>query len=116
MAELLLRTGLGILLITAASGKFIGGVGGFVAGVAPGFMDTIIPLVLIKTFLYSMAFAEIILGLLLISGLWRKITLTLTGVFFLIIIAGLMLKGDAAVPNVFLYLFITAYLLTLQKK
>jgi thiosulfate dehydrogenase [quinone] large subunit len=113
-AEMLLRMGLGLLMLIAGVGKIVGGYTGFVEGTSAGFAEGPLPMALVTAFLYAVPVLEVILGVLLILGIRRVCVLFSTGILLLLFIIGLMLKGDIqGVNGVFVYLLVTGFTMTL---
>lgn len=108
-ASSLLRYGLGILLLFAGFGKFQMGIDMVATSTAEGYGATLLPVVVAKYFMYVLPFIEVILGAWLISGLMKKYSFRITGILFLILIVGLLIKGDSTTINqIFVYLLITS--------
>lgn len=107
--DVLLRVGLGILMLFAGIGKFKMGFVGVANGMSQPYDQTILPVIVAKYFLLALPFIEIILGAWLLSGFMKKSALAHTGILFLIFIVGLLLKSDMnSINQIFVYLLVTA--------
>lgn len=114
MAVALGRWVIGILFLFFGIGKFTMGVGIFAKGMAQPFEKTWLPPILLNTFGHVLPFCEVILGALLILGLFRNATLFVTGLLLIVLTFGQVLLGQAQV--VFfntIYTFLVAALLFL---
>ena len=110
----LARWVMGILFLFFGIGKFTMGVGNFARGMAQPFEKTWLPPILLNTFGHILPFCEVILGALLILGLFRNVTLFATGLLLIALTFGQVLLGQAQV--VFFnttYTFLVAALLFL---
>lgn len=113
-AEWLLRWAMGLFLFMAGIGKLMGGVAMFANKMAPGFEETFLPMMLVVGFFTIVPFIEILLGSLLLVGIWRECTLWATGVLFIIFIFGHKLMGDmGAMSSLMIYLMVVAGALSL---
>jgi thiosulfate dehydrogenase [quinone] large subunit len=105
------RWSLGIVFLFSGIGK-LRHVSGFVAAIIGQFEQTWLPSVLVSLFSHVLPFVEVVLGLLLLLGVFRQPVLFATGVLLLHLIFGQVLLGQPQV--VFFncgYLFMTAALL-----
>jgi thiosulfate dehydrogenase (quinone) large subunit len=111
------RWGLGLLLFYGGLGKFMGGIGGFAGGyLSAQFSKTFLPPVLISLYGHVLPFAELILGFLLILGLFRNYTLLLSGLTFISLAFGqMLLQKHEVVATIFIYLAINTALLFLDE-
>ena len=116
-AVALVRWGLGLLFLLAGAGKLAGGVSGFVHGyLLPAFASTFLPTCLLTAYGYALPFVETALGILLLLGIARNLTLFMTGLTLLSLAFGQMLlhKTDV-VFNILGYLFVTGVVLFLAE-
>ena len=97
MAIALGRWVMGILFLFFGIGKFTMGVGNFARGMAQPFEKTWLPPILLNAFGYVLPFCEVILGALLILGLFRNATLFATGLLLIALTFGQVLLGQAQV-------------------
>jgi thiosulfate dehydrogenase [quinone] large subunit len=111
------RWGLGLLLFYGGLGKFMGGISGFVNGyLSTQFAKTFLPPVFISIYGHVLPFAELILGFLLILGLFRNYTLLLSGLTFISLAFGqMLLQKHEVVATLFIYIAINAALLFLDE-
>jgi thiosulfate dehydrogenase [quinone] large subunit len=114
MGLALMRWGLGLLLLASGLRKLMG-LSGFVTGyLVPAFEETILPGWLVTPYGYTLPLVEALLGVLLILGLFRSLTLFVTGLTFLSLAFGqMLLRQNATVANIYLYLTMTGILLYL---
>jgi len=106
----LLRLAMAFVMLFAGINKFTNGIPAFVDMMSQGFAETFLPLFLVKIFFYIIPIAEIILGLWLLSGQYKKEALFATGILFILFIFGFMVKGDmGSIPNHLIYLLTIAY-------
>ena len=117
MGLALLRWGLGLRLLVSGVSK-IGDLGGFVNGyILPAFAETILPGWMVAPYGYALPPVELLLGVLLILGLFRNLTLLVTGLTFLSLAFGqMLLQQHSTVLDILLYLFLTTVLLYLGEK
>ncbi len=118
-AALLLRLSLGMLFFFAGLGKFLAPMG--VAGVSEkmieGFKDTILPLALVKPYLYVLPYIEVPLGIVLVLGIYTKEALTVCGFLLLSLALGMAIKQDhVTVANNLNFVFMTAIALWLASR
>lgn len=103
---------IGMLFLFFGIGKVVGGVSGFAEGMVKQFEKTWLPQVLVNIFGHSLPFLEVLVGLLLLLGLFRNVALFGTGVLLLLLTFGQVVLGQPQV--VFFntcYVFLTAALL-----
>ncbi|MDD3952787.1 MAG: hypothetical protein PHY82_02600 [Lentisphaeria bacterium] len=114
MGLALLRWGLGLRLLVSGVSK-IGDLGGFVNGyLLPVFKETILPGWMVAPYGYALPPVELLLGVLLILGTFRNLSLLVTGLTFLSLAFGqMLLKQHDTVLSILLYLFMTTVLLYL---
>lgn len=105
-ACLLLRLLLGVLFLFASFGK-LANVPGFADGIVKSFESTMLPKVLVFPYAYALPFVELLLGIMLILGIFTDVALMVSGVTLLSLFFGMLLKGEHVVAaNNALYLFI----------
>ena len=107
------RWALGLLFFYNGLGKIMGGVGGFVNGyLVPQFSKTFLPPILVTSYGYVLPYVELILGILLIVGIFRNAVLFLAGLTLISLTFGqMLLQQHAVVANNFIYIFLTAIIL-----
>ena len=108
--SLLLRVGIGTLFLFAGLNKFMreGGATGVSEGMAERFANTVLPSVLVTPYVFALPYVEVILGTLLILGLFTRPALLITGLLLLSLALGLLAGGDNdTVAKVLNYLLIT---------
>ncbi len=112
MGLALLRWGIGLRLLVSGLAK-VGDLGGFVNGsILPAFAETILPKWMLVPYAYALPVVELLLGALLILGLFRCVSLFLSGLTFLSLAFGqMLLKQHATVLDILVYLAMTAALL-----
>ncbi len=79
IAYALLRVTVGIMFLFFGVGKLLGGVGGFTGGMVERFAGSFLPSPFVELFAYALPFAEVVIGTLLVLGLFNVATLTLAG-------------------------------------
>ena len=112
-AVALVRWCLGLIFFFAGIGKFADP-GGFANNLAQQYQKTWLPPLLVSLFARVLPFWEVIVGALLLLGLFRNSALFATGVLLILLVFGQALAGNGAV--VFYntgYLFMTAAVLFL---
>ncbi len=111
-----LRLFLGLRFLLAGLGKFKGEEGysfshyysGVAKGMLSGFQSTAIPNFLLVPYIYSIAYVEIVLGVLLLLGVKTKYVLALFGLTFVSLAFGKMCQGDhQTVTSIGIHLMIT---------
>ena len=111
----LLRVSLGMLLLVAGLDKFIGGLAEARAGIEGMFAKSWLPPALYVPFIVSIPYAEVILGGLIILGLFRHFFLWLGSLYMLALAFGVMVIGnwDITFRNVvYVGLFAAAFFAT----
>lgn len=110
------RWALGILFFFSGLGK-CANPSGFANGyLAPAFADTFLPGFLVTAYGYALPYAELVLGALLLLGLFRNTVLTLTGLTLISLAFGqMLLKEHATVANIFVYIAITGLVLFAER-
>src|SRR5215469_1894394 len=86
----LMRATMGVVFFFYGFEKFKGGVGNFVAGEQQEFADKL-PSALVTSFSYALPFAEVVIGGLLILGLFNTIALALAGLLMMALIFGVVM-------------------------
>jgi thiosulfate dehydrogenase (quinone) large subunit len=94
IAYALLRVTLGVIFLFFGIGKFVGGIGGFAAGMEQRFAGKL-PSVLVLPFAYALPFMEVLFGALILLGLFNSIALVLSGLLLLALTFGTVMLGDA---------------------
>jgi thiosulfate dehydrogenase [quinone] large subunit len=92
-AYAVLRASLGIVFLVGGIMKIAGGVGNFEAGLEQQFNGKL-PILLLRPFGYALPFAELIVGVLLIFGLFIVPALVISGLELLALIFGTALAGE----------------------
>lgn len=95
----LLRLGLGVLFAVAGLNKFIGGYFAFAEGMTTNFAETWLPAFVVIPFAYVLPFLEVVVGALLVVGLFTRLTLVVTGLLLIVLAFGMMLQGQASVVS-----------------
>ncbi len=110
-STLMLRLALGGLLFLMGLSKFMMGVSAFSAQYSAAFEPTWLPMGLVTGWLTLVPFLEVVLGLLLFFGLFTRWAAVAAGFFFVVLIWGGVISGNADIfSNNFLYLFAAAWL------
>ena len=97
MAVALARWCIGIILLFAGISKFSMGIGKFAEMIPTMFEKTWLPKALLVPYGYSLPFVELILGAMLILGLFRNASLSVTTLLFISLMFGqflLAIGGD----------------------
>lgn len=112
LAYFLARITLGVVLFAFGATKiFHQGVGAFADGMVAGF-EGLLPDLLLIPYVWTLPFAELLIGLLLIAGLWSMWTLTATGLLLVTLTFGAVIGADpATTANNLIYVIITFFLL-----
>jgi thiosulfate dehydrogenase (quinone) large subunit len=112
-AYALLRATFGVVFLFYGIGKFMRGVGSFSQGMEQRFAGRL-PMALVIPFGYSLPFIEVLIGVLLVLGLFNSITLVLSGLLLMALTFGMVMLGDTpTVANNLLYVLINFVLLYL---
>jgi uncharacterized membrane protein YphA (DoxX/SURF4 family) len=116
LAHALLRVTLGVIFLFYGIGKFRGGVSQFAHGMTKDFEGKL-PSALVTPFAYALPFAEVIIGALLILGLFTTAALAIAGVLMLVLTFGTVIKPDpvTVAHNVQVGLAIFALLYTVDR-
>jgi thiosulfate dehydrogenase [quinone] large subunit len=89
----LLRITVGGMFLFFGVGKFSGGVGKFAGGMTQSFAGKL-PSALVTPFAYTLPFAEVILGALILLGLFNVLALGLSGLLLVALTFGTVMLGD----------------------
>ena len=92
----LLRITLGIMFATYGVGKFKMGIGNFASILQKEFTGKL-PMVLVSPFAYALPIAELLIGVLLVLGLFTSLALILAGLLMVALVFGTALNGQPAV-------------------
>ena len=114
-AAFLTRFFVGAVLLAASISKFMGGYMNFVDQLTGMFAQSWLPQVAVSPVAYALPIIEIVLGTLLVLGLWSDKLLLLAGLLFVLFSVGSMIGGmmDTLSYNA-LYLLITSFALYLH--
>ncbi|HXG92795.1 MAG TPA: MauE/DoxX family redox-associated membrane protein [Blastocatellia bacterium] len=94
-AYALLRVTMGLVFLATGIGKFLMGVGMFAAGLQQQFTGKL-PAVLVGAFGYALPFIEVLVGGLLLLGLFNVFGLIIGSLLMMALTFGTMWKGDPA--------------------
>jgi len=110
VAGFLLRFALGVLFLFAAVGKFVGpGPTGFTNWTLQEFEGTYLPRFLLIPYAYTLPYLEFLLGVVLILGIFTRISLTVAALLLISLGFGKMVLQDhATVANNLNYVFMAA--------
>ena len=116
-ATLVLRLCIGVLLTFAAINKFAmeGPISAWAAGAVSAYDTTYMPRMLVTPFVYALPYVELMLGVLLIIGLYTRASLALASIVFVGITMGTVVKGDynaATNGAIYVMLSVFSYLLS----
>jgi thiosulfate dehydrogenase [quinone] large subunit len=92
-AYALLRITFGVVFLFNGIGKLMGGVGNFVGGMNQRFAGKL-PAFLVMPFSYTLPFAELILGALIVFGLITRLSLVLSGLLLAALTFGTVMLAD----------------------
>jgi thiosulfate dehydrogenase [quinone] large subunit len=92
-AYALLRITFGVVFFFNGIGKLMGGVGNFVGGMNQRFSGKL-PAMLVMPFAYTLPFAELLLGALILFGLFTRLGLVLTGLLLAALTFGTVMLAD----------------------
>ena len=115
---LLLRLTVGLVFLTAGWGKIFGhdqeghlifGVPGIAASITDQFKNTFLPTFTVQLFSYTLPFAEVIIGALLLAGLFTAETFFAAALLFITLMWGqiLLANGEVAGRNALFVLIAT---------
>ncbi len=115
LAHGLLRVTVGVMFLFYGIGKFRGGVGAFAKGMVKSFEGKL-PSALVTPFAYALPFAEVIIGVLVILGLFTTAALVLAGLLMTALTFGTVVMPDppTVAHNVLIALAIFALLYTVD--
>ncbi len=109
----LLRLALGAVFLFYGISKFRTGVGTTVDMMTRQFDRTFLPSVLVKAFTGALPSIEVVLGLLLLLGLFTRAALVLAGLVLIVLTTGLAILGNApTVASNLLFLLVIWVLLS----
>lgn len=116
VAYLLLRLTVGVMFFFYGLGKLLGGVGGFVSGLEERFAGSL-PMWVVTPFGYTLPFMELLIGALLILGLFTRWTLAAAGLLMIALTFGAVMepKPPTVADNV-LFAAVIAGLLALVEQ
>jgi thiosulfate dehydrogenase [quinone] large subunit len=115
-AYALLRVTFGVVFLFYGIGKFMRGLGSFSGGTQQRFAGKL-PMALVVPFAYSLPFIEVLIGVLLVLGLFNSIALMLSGLLLIALTFGMVILGDTpTVANNLLYVLINFVLLYLAEQ
>ena len=89
----LLRFTVGIVFLFSGTTKLMGGLSNFVSHLQEQFAGKL-PLMLVTPFAFALPFAEVIIGALLVLGLFNLFALTVAGVLMAALTFGTVMLGD----------------------
>jgi thiosulfate dehydrogenase [quinone] large subunit len=116
LAYALLRLTLGVNFFGHGFVRIVGGVDAFASGMAKGFEKTILPLWLVQPFGYVLPFVELVLGVLLIVGLFSRATLVAGALLLTVLTFGSSMQSNwDAVGTQLLYAVVFSMLLFLRR-
>lgn len=114
LGYVLLRISMGFVIFFWGLRKFIGGYSQFVSGMENQFANSWLPGFSVQLFAYILPFAEVILGALLILGLFTLYAAALEAIFVMALSTGMQISGDSAtVANNLVYTLILCSLVFL---
>ena len=110
LAGYVLRLAIGGLLLIAGIGKFSGGVEAFVTSSVTMFDGTLVPMFLAKAYLSLIPLLEVVVGGLLILGLFTNIAAWVASFMFALFIVGLAATKSDMMTNSFIFMFASLWL------
>lgn len=96
VAYAVLRITVGVMFLFFGASKFLNGVGGFVDGLHERFAESPLPGFLVTVFATMLPFLEVILGTLLVLGLYTSAALAATGLLLVALAFGTVMEPDFA--------------------
>ena len=109
-----LRLALGGVLLVMGINKFGGGVTTFVDNTMAMFDGSILPGGIVKAFLTAVPLVEVVLGALILLGLWLRHAAVVTAFLFAFFAVGLTAAGNMdlmqGITNNFIHLFVALFL------
>lgn len=113
-AYLLMRATFGTVFLFFGVTKFTRGVGAFAGGMQQRFAGKL-PMLIVAPFGYSLPFLEVLLGTLILLGLFNSISLFCSGLLLMVLTFGMVILGDTpTVANNLIYVLINFVLLYLS--
>ena len=110
-STLMLRLALGGLLFFLGLGKFLMGTSNFVSQFSSAFESSWLPMGLVTLVLTAIPYVEVCVGALLFAGLFTRWAAVAAGFFFVILIFGGAISGNADIfSSNFIHLFAAAWL------
>jgi len=94
IAYLLIRLTMGLNFFMHGTVRIFGNLDGFRQGLVTGFQDTILPEPLVSIFATVLPFAEAIIGLLLLLGLFTRQAAVAGAVVILVLVFGMSLRQE----------------------
>ncbi len=115
-AAFLTRLFLGVMFLAAGIGKFVMGYSNYLAAFTGMFSKSWVPSILTTPVVYIVPVLELLLGILLIAGLWSDKVLIVSGITLIAFGLGALSVGMADTLSFNgLYLLITAFALYLRQ-
>jgi len=93
----ILRLSLGLNMFIHGAGRVHTGVGNFASRTEKLFVDNVLPMWFVHSFLISLPAIEVVIGLLLIFGLWTRWALIAEGLLLTALLFGTALRADIVV-------------------
>jgi thiosulfate dehydrogenase (quinone) large subunit len=93
LAYALLRITFGVVFLFSGIGKLMGGLENFVGGMNQRFSGKL-PAFLVMPFSYTLPFAELLAGVLIVFGLFTRVGLTLSGLLLVALTFGTVMLAD----------------------
>ncbi len=116
LAEGLLRYAMALFLLLSGIAKLRMGLSFFVSNASSGFENSFLPMIIVTGFLFILPFLEILLGLWLFTGWKREMALFKTGILLLILLLGILAKGDGTlIQSMFIYFLVVGFALSLPQ-
>jgi thiosulfate dehydrogenase (quinone) large subunit len=107
----LLRLALGAVFVLYGVNKFQAGVGATIDQMARQFDRTFLPSLAVKAFAGALPSVEVVVGLLVLTGLFTRVALVLAGLELIALCAGLAVLGNAATVATNLLFLLVVYVL-----
>lgn len=114
LSSYVLRLAVGGLLLIAGIAKFSGGVEAFVSSSTGMFEGTVIPVALAKIYLTVLPLLEVVMGGLLILGLFTSVAASVASFMFALFIVGLAATKSDAITNSFIFMFASLWLTKME--
>jgi thiosulfate dehydrogenase (quinone) large subunit len=93
-AYFILRLTLGFVFLMYGIGKLMEGVNEFTGGLEKQFADTFLPGTLVSLFGITLPFMEVLIGILLIAGLFTRYAIAFAGLLMVALTTGLAITGE----------------------